>query len=179
MTIGLYGRRRNGKSLLMTILGIYFSMKKHVPLLSNDLKTVEKGYGELLTYKKLLEAKSSVLCLDEFWRDMDSWNWKDPRSRFITQWYQLQGHRDIILIYNTQLLSQINNRIRESTDYFIYCEKKKKKGKIEFIFTIFDGFTGRQIKKIRTNEDKVKEFYKVYDYIGSPSSIFNNEETNE
>lgn len=181
MTVGIEanGKRRQGKSLLMHILGIYFSRSMGVPYLTNDPKTYSKGYGEKLTYKKLLKARNCVIGIDEFWRDIDSRDTRNPRSRFITQWYQLQGHRDIILLYTVQHMSLIDIRIRTSTDYIINCRKRKRNNEIEFRFTIMDGFTGEIISRLKTTEKKIKEFYKIYDYIGSPNSLFNEEEENE
>jgi len=174
MTIEIWGRRRHGKTKLAVALCLYFRYVLGMEVYSNENKMIEMGIAKRLTKELLITGKHAVFFIDEFWREMDSQDWKNPQSRLMTHWWQLQGHNDIILIYTTQLRSQMNNRIRESNDYSIYCEKKKI-GNDNYLFkyTVFDGITWDQLKVWRTTTEKERFLYELYDTVGTPELILN------
>lgn len=168
MTIGLFGPRGSGKSQMQTILGMLLSQLSNFPLYSNcQIRGSKK-----ITLKDLLyNIQNAVICLDEFWQKMDSRSYKDRENIFITHWYQMQRHKNLMIIYTTQLLSQIEKRIRDSTDYFIMCQVKKKEQKQFFKYTIIDGFTMKPIRTIKTDESKVKFIWDYYDHVGYVDSL--------
>jgi hypothetical protein len=169
MTIRLEGRRRHGKSQMALVLGILFSVKCQAPLYSNDLQTVSTGIAKMPTMKLLMNSAGTVFILDEFWRQMDSRLWKYNTG--LTQWWQLQGHSDIILIYTTQKGGQMDIRVRETDDLIIYCEKRKLMNDFQFKYTFIDGYSSEIIKIVKTTASKMKEFYKYYDYVGKVKEL--------
>jgi len=169
MTIEIWGRQRHGKTKLAVALCLYF---KYVLKMQVYTNCPEITWAEKLTRDILLEGKHCVFFIDEFWREMDSQDWKNPNSRLMTHWWQLQGHNDIILVYTTQLRSQMNNRIRESNDYSIYCEKKKlNNNNSHFKYVVMDGISFEKIKVWNTTTDKERFLYNLYDYVGSPNMV--------
>lgn len=175
MTIEIWGRRRHGKTKMAVALCLYFKYTLGFDVYTNcpDITWAERITKEN-SKELLLTKKHCVFFIDEFWREMDSQDWKNPNSRLMTHWWQLQGHSDVVFIYTTQLRSQMNNRIRESNDYSIYCEKKKiENNNYSFKYTVFDGISFDQLKVWRTTTEKEKFLYELYDYVGSPEMVLN------
>lgn len=172
MTIEIWGRRRNGKTKIGVALALWAKYSLGIPVYTNEPKMIELGIAEKLTKKNLLELKSAFIFWDEFWREMDSQDWKNPDSRLMTHWWQMQGHFDLIFAYTTQLRSQMNNRIRESNDYSIHCEKTKvEQNQYKFKYTLFDGISFNKLKTWITNSEKEKFLYDLYDTIGNPHIV--------
>jgi len=173
--IRIEGRRGAGKSVMALMLGIYFKGTCNAPLYSNDVKTVDKGIAKIATEKDLLSARGSVFILDELWVELDSWDFKDNSRRGkikdITHWWQLQRHNDLILIYTTQKGGQMTNRVRESDDLVIYCEKTKIEDDLgiadyRFSYSFIDGYSGNVLRVLKLLASDIKQFFELYDYAG-------------
>lgn len=174
MTIEIWGRRRHGKTKMGLALCLYFKYSLGLDVYTTEEMPIRIGLFKRLTKDILLRKENCVFWLPEFWREMDSQDWKNPNSRLMTHWWQLQGHRNIIVIYDTQLRSQMNNRIRNSNDYSIHCEKTKiGLNKYRFKYTTYDGISFDKLKSWITTTDKEKFLYDLYDTLGNNELILN------
>jgi hypothetical protein len=67
---------------------------------------------------------------------------------------------------------QMNNRIRESTDYWIYCSKKRlADGQFGFTYRVYDGYTDELLNIWRTTTEKEKWLYDLYYYKGGVNLV--------
>jgi hypothetical protein len=172
MTIEIWGRRRHGKTKMGLALCLYFKYVLGMQVYTTEKRPVELGIFKKLTKEILLTEEDCVFWIPEFWREMDSQDWKNPNSRLMTHWWQLQGHKNIIFIYDTQLRSQMNNRIRESNDYSIYCEKKKlDRDNYKFKYMVFDGVSFDLLRTWNTTTEKERFLYSLYDTLGNNELI--------
>lgn len=177
MTVELEGRRRHGKTRLGIALALMFHYKTGFPIYTNEQKFISTGLAQRETLDTFLQESPGIHFDDELWRELDSWGFKDYEERkkikFVNDFWQLQGHNDIHFIYTTQLHSQMTNRIRDTNDYIIHCEKRFNGEQYRFIYTVIDGYSGIKIKEIRYLNEQMQWIDKLYDYKGKVLSIFN------
>lgn len=174
MTIEIWGRRRHGKTKIGVALALWAKYVLGIPVYTNEPKMIQLGLAENLTKEKLIHLRNAFIFWDEFWREMDSHDWKNPNSNLMTHWWQMQGHFDLIFAYTTQLRSQMNNRIRESNDYSIHCEKTKiGKNEYSFKYTLYDGISFDKLKTWITETKKEKFLYELYDTLSNPKMVLN------
>lgn len=145
----------SGKTLLMTIIGELF-FKNGIPLYANYKL---KNAIEITTRKQLKEIGKGVICLDEFWGDLDS---RDPKNnKELTRWINQTRKKNILAIYTTQHFKQIDLRARRATNLVIYCERHKKAAEPYFRYTFMTN-TGTMLTTFKITEEKCKQFYEYY-----------------
>jgi hypothetical protein len=153
MLVGFMGKMGSGKTLGQTILAAYASNVLKLPLYANyGLKI---PFIPVKTTTDLWNAKQGILALDELHLTMDSRLWTNnvSLSHFITQ----SRKKELLVIYTTQHIGQVDLRIRQNTDFLIYCERKKQK----FIWNVLDYQYNDLIRKIYLQ--KPERFFNIYD----------------
>lgn len=154
MLAGLAGRMGTGKTLSMTALGFALQIELQVPLYANY--TLEGESVRIRTMKELMEAKTGIVLLDELWLSMDSRLWKDNVK--LTRWLNQTRKKNLIILYTTQHISQVDIRVRRATDWLIMCDRNKQTKEITLTFTDFQyGFIGKKL-----TIHKPEEIYPLY-----------------
>lgn len=128
MLVGIQGKMGAGKTLTMSILATYLQKKTKLPVWANY--SLEKSLA-IQSTADIWEAQNGVMCFDELWLTMDARAWKDnvDLSRFINQ----SRKKGLIVLYTTQHIRQVEQRVRNATDILIHCEKKDKRTVLYFI----------------------------------------------
>lgn len=117
MLIGICGKMGSGKTLSMTILSQFFKLQG-LDVYANY--TLE-GSKPLKKANDILKIENGIVSLDEFWITMDSRSWKN--NVFLTHWINQTRKKNLIVMYTTQTFRQIDIRVRNATDYLIFCER--------------------------------------------------------
>lgn len=129
MFIGFTGSLGSGKTLSMTFWGKYFSRKLNIPCYSN----YKTNFAENITdWKQLMAVQNGVVLLDELHILMDSRTSGISKNRFgggnkqtYRTHFMLQTRKkNMLVMFTTQHISQVDLRIRNICDYVILCQKK-------------------------------------------------------
>lgn len=164
MLIGVVGKMGQGKTLSMTVLGMALSMFSKKPLFANY--TLNKfEYNKIEKLNDLWEANSGIVMLDELWLTMDSRLWKDNVK--LSRWLNQTRKKDLIILYTTQHISQVDIRIRRATDWLIVCEKKSEGIWITFIEYQY-GLIGKKI--LIKDQKKHYDKYNTYEVLQTLNS---------
>jgi len=162
MLIGITGKMGSGKTLSMTILATFLSRKLKVPLFSNYEM---KNSIPLASLNDLWKAERAIMAADELHISMDSRGWKDniKLSHFITQ----TRKKNLIFLYTTQNIGQVDLRVRQNTDIVIYCEKKPSGHWLQFIDWGYKTIGRKYLIK----KEEAKKFYNLYDTLKVVSAL--------
>lgn len=153
MLIGIMGKMGSGKTLSMTILAQYIKKLTESPLWANyTLKNSEK----INTLSEIWKIENGIICLDEIWLTMDARLWND--NVMMTRWINQTRKKKLIVMYTTQHIRQVEMRVRNATDFLIYCQKMKG-GRTKLTFIDYQYNT---IGKSFIIEDP-RIFYNLYD----------------
>lgn len=154
MLVGLMGKMGAGKTLSASILGLYIHKETGIPLYANfDLQNSQK----VTSMKDIWELEAGILVWDEIWLTMDSRLWENnvEFSRFINQ----TRKKNLIILYTTQHINQVEMRVRKGTDVLIYLRKTKEGHWLQFIDYQYMQLGKRYLLTFET----ARKFYNVYD----------------
>lgn len=152
MLIALVGDQGTGKSLVASVFGNLFKDILKVPLYANyELKNSKERIKNL---QRLYEIEKGIVILDEFWLTADSRTFKN--NVVISQFINQTRKKDLLVIYTTQYLNQIDLRIRQATDYLFHCEKNLE----NIVITAVNFKSGKILKKLVLNSPQ--QFYELY-----------------
>lgn len=163
MVIGFIGKMGSGKTLNMTKWALMLKKATGLEVFANYHITGCHYWNKI---KTIQNETNIIVVVDEIHVLFDSRDW-DTKERYkFTQWFTQIRHRGIIFIYATQRTDTLEKRIRNHTDYMIWCQKINKNG-ITFIEKIYDTQMSLDsaiyCKTIKTPENKVKWLYDTYD----------------
>lgn len=152
MLIGIMGKMGTGKTLSMSILGVYLHLTTGVPLLANyGLKYSQK----ISSLADLWRMDTAIFCFDELWLTMDSRLWKDNVQ--LTRWINQTRKKKLLVFYTTQHISQVEMRVRKATDILIFTEKLPSGNWLNFIDYQYNNLGRRFLLP------EPERFYKLYD----------------
>lgn len=133
MIVAFDGALGHGKSLMMTAIGMLIADIFNTKLGGNYPIKVE-NFTMIKSREDLLKYENGVLCLDEFWQDMDSR--QSVQNVFMSRWILQSRKKNLIVCYTLQETGQIDKRLRDVTDWVIHCEKNSD-GSIKLSFVDF------------------------------------------
>ena len=127
--IGIYGGISAGKTLVQTYMLVKEWRKYQKPILSNyHLKQIPFTY---LQFKDLLALSDARIDLTNCTIGLDELqNWVDSRTaakklnRLFTYFVLQTGKDDINMYYTTQDPGQVDLRVRQRTDIWVYVERR-------------------------------------------------------
>lgn len=161
MLVGIAGRMGTGKTLSMTVLGQALAYISKSPLYANyTLNGID--YKFLTSIKDLWESDKGIMLLDELWLTMDSRLWKDNTK--LSRWLNQTRKKDLIILYTTQHIGQVDIRIRRATDWLIICEKKPEGIWLNFIEYQY-GLIGKKL--LIENPQKHYNRYNTYEVLST------------
>lgn len=124
MIVGFIGKMGSGKTLSMTKELHKYHLLGHTILanygLSFDHNPV--NFEQLYDIAEAQEPMSNiVLALDEIHILLDSRSGMSKASKVMTFWLNQTRKMNVKLFYTTQYLHQVDKRLRNGTDLFIFC----------------------------------------------------------
>jgi len=169
IVIGFIGKMGSGKTLNMTKWALMLKENTGLEVWANYHI---KGCHYWNKIKKIQDQVNIIVVVDEIHVLFDSRDWDTKERYAFTQWFTQIRHRGIVFIYATQRTDTLEKRIRNHTDYMIWCSKQStlnaKKEK-QYIFTekIYDTQMSLDqaiyCKTLKTPEKNAKWLYNVYD----------------
>jgi len=154
MLVGLQGRMGHGKTLVMVILMEYLHYGLKVPLAANF------GLLNASRVKAMSDVwafNSGVMGIDELWLTADAR--QAALNVFFTRLVNQSRKKKMILFYTTQHIRQVDVRVRNATDYLIFCEKTPAGHWIQII----DWQYREMLRKYLISFESAERFYNVYD----------------
>lgn len=137
--MGILGQRGGGKTLLMTHLAYMdYEINKSL-IVSNYHLNFDYKYMTLSELAELPDwLKDATVCLDEIQVGADSRSVFAKGNKSISTLATQLRKRNITLYYTTQLLGQVDKRLREQTDYIIITKPLDKNKPGWFRLEIYD-----------------------------------------
>lgn len=122
MIIGFSGLLGSGKTLAITTLGYEFYSKCGATIFANyDIKFPCEDIDRIKDLKDI-RTKNNILLFDEIWLSADSRR-SSTYANLITSSSMLQSRkRGFLVLWTSQNPHQVDNRIRDVTDYLFYPE---------------------------------------------------------
>lgn len=158
MLIGIFGTMGSGKTLIMSILSNWLSLQTGCELYANyELKDSRP----VKSLKDLWSIERGVVTLDEFWVSMDS-----RQSEYnvnLSRWVNQTRKKNLLVLYTTQAMSQVDKRVRNANHLLIFCEHFSKSRPSYFRYTFITGDTGRILKSFKITDSSASNFFYFYD----------------
>lgn len=155
---GYVGYPRSGKTVRTYIdaLALAEKYKKYDIKIKGNLEGNKIEYVnpiDLLDYS----LEKCVLILDEAQTFLDSRN-PPQMNQYLSYFISQCGHRFVFILWNAQLGSMVDKRLRELSQYIYLCENNK----LEFLYTLYYRGNPNPIGEERLSKIKAKPFYKEY-----------------
>jgi DNA replication protein DnaC len=163
MIIGFTGAMGSGKTLSMT----YYAYKYY-----KSGSTIFANYGLLFPHKDIdyekikaldVEFQNSVLCLDEIHVFIDSRSSMSKVNKVVSYLITQSRKRNIILMYSTQHIGQVDLRLRSNTDYFISCKQIEQHRKLYIVQSLVT-WSGAH-NKMYLDASKVFKLYDTHEIV--------------
>jgi len=151
MLVGFQGRLGHGKTLSMSAIAVLAAKALKTQLYANYALIGARRFWML----EQLWATSGVVCIDEAWLSFDS---RDAKKNIaITRWVNQSRKKKVVMMYTTQHIRQVDNRVRDATDYLMHCVRKN--GEIRILMIDW------QYREIVANFalKEPKRYYALYD----------------
>jgi len=127
--IGIVAARGSGKTLTMTVLAsAYASAGMNVYANYNlyGIPYEHIEFNDIVDYPEYIH--DGVIFIDEAHIGTDAYAFFSKRVKGITKFSTQTRKRHLIFIYSTQVFTQVAKRLRDLTDYIIYCQEMRVKG---------------------------------------------------
>lgn len=158
MLIGIFGNMGAGKTLFMSIMCQWLNFKLRVPIYANYPL---KNSIPIKTLDELTNVERGVVALDEFWVSMDSR--QSEYNVLLSRWVNQTRKKNILVLYTTQAMSQVDKRVRNANHLLVFCEKFEKVDVPFYRYTFLSGSSGTILKSFKIPVAKAKNFYNFYD----------------
>lgn len=127
MIVGINGRLRQGKGVLMTLLALAVADAGGYVLSNYSLKSSNAEKIEFYDLVKLLQKgrqePQKLICLDEIYGWLESRVSSSKVNRFASYFLFQSAKLGYDLIYTAQLNMSVDNRLRELSDIRLFAEK--------------------------------------------------------
>ena len=171
MIVGIIGKRGCGKTLTMAKT-VDEMLKKGKTVYTNfniDKKAINKRYHKQLFlldndfFKNYKDFKlyNCALFIDEIYVYIDSRTSGSKRNRLWSYFINQTRKRDVDLYYTTQFFRQVELRLRENTEYFIYPQVIKQDKRILIANKIYS--YENTLKLIGVERFIGNDYFKIYD----------------
>ncbi len=172
MIVGIIGKRGSGKTITMAKT-VKDMLKKGKTVYTNfhiNLKAIDKKYHSKIHlldsnfFKNYKDFKlyNCALFLDEIYIYIDSRSSMSKRNRLWSYFINQTRKRDVDLYFTTQFFRQVEVRLRDSTEIFIFPEVIKAKNNQIIVNNKIYSY-GDNFKKIGTERFIGNDYYDVYD----------------
>jgi hypothetical protein len=157
MFVGFTGGLGSGKTYSMTFYGRYMAETLKLPVYAN----YETSFATKITsWEQLTSITNGIILLDELHITFDSRLWSNTAKR--THFLLQTRKKNLMCMFTTQHISQVDKRIRNICDYVILCEKKGSLFRNTVVNFLKDEI-GRNITL--KNSKIVQNWYNTYEII--------------
>ena len=171
MIVGIIGKRGCGKTITMAKT-VKDMLEKGRTIYTNfhiNKKGIDKKYykkihlldNEFFKNYKDFKLYNCALFLDEVYVYIDARTSMSKRNRLWSYFINQTRKRDVDLYYTTQFFRQVELRLRENTEFFIYPTLVKENDKKIIINKIYS--YGDTLKKIGIERFVGNDYFDVYD----------------
>lgn len=116
---GVVGELGAGKTLSMSYLA-WNNWKRKGRKLYSNYNLYGVPFTKVKSIPDLQKMSAGFFAADELWLWVDSWASKSQKSQIISSILLRSRKREITIAYTAQSMQQINNRIRNITDFVAY-----------------------------------------------------------
>lgn len=169
MIIGIVGDMGSGKTLLMSYM-LYSDFKDGIKIYSNYKLNFQFEYLSPSVIENLFKLKGEKVSfgIDEMHIFLDARSSFSSKNKLISYWILQTRKRGITLYYTTQYYSQVDKRLRNSTDYLIKAYNLGDKNNPILFYSIFKkvdvvGGSENYIELKSFFLKNIKKFFKLYD----------------
>ena len=162
MFIGFTGSLGSGKTASMTFWGAYFAYKTGMPVYSNYALSMPREIKTQLidSWDALTRITNGIVLLDELHITFDSRLWSNTAKR--THFLLQTRKKNLVVMFTTQHISQVDKRIRNICDYVLLCEKKAGQFRNSVIHFLTNEL-GRQL--LLKNMRPVYDWYNTFEIV--------------
>ncbi len=171
MIVGIIGKRGCGKTITMakTVMDMLEKGKTIYTNFHLNKKAIPKKYhskihlldAEFFKNYKNFKLYNCALFLDEIYIYIDSRSSMSKRNRLWSYFINQTRKRGVDLYFTTQFFRQVELRLRENTEIFIFPQIVKHENKIIIINKIYS--YGDNLKRIGIERFIGNDYYDVYD----------------
>ena len=122
MIFGFVGNMRGGKTLGASLVSLAISEVLNIPVYAN-YPLFHPNYKYFEKWKEIKDVTNSIIIYDEIGTSMDSRNYKSEDQITFTHLFAQMGKLGNTFMYTAQRMHSVEKRVRDNTDYFIYCER--------------------------------------------------------
>lgn len=161
MLVGFTGSLGSGKTLSMTFWARLLSYRTKMPVYTN----YETSFGQKVTkWDELIKIDNGIVCLDEVHAiGFDSRTSAKSFSQAKRTHFILQTRKkNMLVLYTSQHIRQVDLRLRNITDYLILCSKKGETINNQVIKYLSDEI-GRNIRLLEVS--KIYPWYNTYEIV--------------
>ena len=127
--IGFVADKGAGKTLTMTMLAKQYELAGMTIFANFNLYGIEYEhieFSDIVDFPEYLH--DGVIFIDEAHIGTDAYAFFSKRVKEITKFATQTRKRRLIFIYSTQVFTQVALRLRNLTNYIIYCQETTTKG---------------------------------------------------
>jgi len=163
---------RAGKTLAMTMWGCFLSEATGQKIYSNYWLNWD-NHRQFKKWKDLQTVRNSIILFDEIGTAMDSRNFKSHDQIYFTHLFAQMGKMGNTFMYSTQREHTVEKRIKDNTDFVIYCEKDWVQDVLKQTWydTQESIQTPKKIQEFTLVPNKFYSLYDTYEVIKSTSKI--------
>ncbi len=171
MIVGIIGKRGCGKTITMakTVVDMLDKGKTIYTNFHINKKGIKKKYHNKINlldsafFKNYKDFKlyNCALFLDEIYVYIDSRTSSSKRNRLWSYFINQTRKRDVDLYFTTQFFRQVELRLRENTEYFIFPQIIKQANSILIYNKIYS--YGDSLKRIGNERFIGNDYFNVYD----------------
>lgn len=166
----------SGKTLAMTLLGLYFQGLSNCSLYSNYGVTGAKSFSSFDDFLSIAKEDHSLLLLDEAHTDLDSRNFSSNSVKFFTHVIFYLRKMRCTLFMATPSIENLDSRVRGIANLYIHVTKNKT----HFIYDFYDIQSDRYLKTYKIRQlDAFECATLAYDTYGMVSPVEYPEDKNK
>lgn len=155
--VAIDGYLGSGKTLGMTILGVYFQMKSGCTLYSNYNVNGSLPFNHYNDFLHVAQQKSSIILLDEAHSDLDARNFNTNAVKFFTHLVFYFRKMRTTMFMATPLFENLDSRVRSICNLYIHVSKTKT----HFKYEMYDIQSMRYLRTYKIEIEKAKQIAKM------------------
>lgn len=162
MIIGIQGTLGQGKTTALIAFIEYYRKQTKLRVYSN--MSSYKNSTLISSMGDMIGLENCIFGFDEIWNTMDSRDWKMHKGK-LTEWIMNMRKKNVLLIYTSQNLGQVEKRLRDITDLMILSQKKGS----SFIWNIFDWQTKTLKRRVYCKNPQI--YYNLFNTFEMPKTL--------
>lgn len=163
MIIAFIGKMGSGKTLSMTYYAYQYFMQGQKIYANYGLKFDHEKVNYEMIKNLDIEFQDSVICLDEIHVFIDSRASMSKRNKIVSYFITQSRKRNLIFMYTTQHIGQVDLRLRNNTDYFFSCSTTVHENKLYIKQQLSDPYGA--VKNMTLKAEDVFQLYDTHEIV--------------